>query len=760
MDYTILVMLLKDLVILPHQEIKLELKDEISKKIVKVSNKKYNNRVLIVNPTTTSKEPSVEDLPKIGVATYIKNKLELSNGNLRLTLKGEKRVEVLDYNSFSDEIICADVMDINLPSLDEDNRNVLLKKLKEAMTQYLDASPNISNSIFTLVSENDDLDFLTDAITSFLPLKPSKKLQYMSEANYEKRALSLIKDIKLEIKYLKLEEKIDNRVEMKLSEEQEEYYLKEKIKEIESLLGIKDTSSDTYKYYQKLESLAIPKKSHDKLFEEIKKLERMNYSSPETATLQSYLDWTLNLPWQVLSKENLNAKKVMTSLNKSHYGLEKIKKRIVDYINIKNINPSLPSPIICLVGPPGVGKTTITKSIAAALNREFYKISVGGLNDSVELVGSRRTYLGALPGKVMQGLRKCGTSNPVILIDEVDKMVKDYKGDPASTLLDILDSTQNKTFVDNYIEEPFDLSNVLFILTANDLKNIPYTLIDRLEIIELASYTVYEKVDICKKYILPKIYKDLNLTKKLVIKDETIINIINNYTKEAGVRNLTRVLKTLVTKIVTTKSSMVVNDQNLSKYLEETVNDHEVSKINSPGIVNALAYTSFGGATFKVECAIYEGREEVMVTGSLGDVLKESIKVAVSYLKENKLIKEDALKEKTIHIHLLDGATKKEGPSCGVAITTAILSEIYQVLIEQTISFTGEISLKGDILKIGGLREKIIAAYNAKIKTVYIPLLNQNDLKEIPKKILDKLEIKKVSNYQEIYQDLFKNNIA
>ncbi len=759
MDYTILVMLMKDLVILPYQEIKIELKDEISKKIVKIANKKFANRILIVSPSGNELEPSIEDLPKIGVVSLIKSKLELSNGNLRLTLKGEKRVKICEYTSFSDDIISASVMDINLPKLEENEKEVVKKKLKDTLNEYIDASPNITNSIVSMIKDNEDLDFLTDAITTFLPLKPQKKMPYMIEANYEKRAINLIKDIKLEIKYLKLEEKIENRVEMRLSKEQEEYYLKEKLKEIESVLGIKDENENVKVYYDRLNELTLEKKTKEKLEGEIKKLERMSTSSPEKASLQSYLDWVLYLPWNISSKENLNAKKVMSSLNKSHYGLTKIKNRVIDYLNVKNLNNDIPSPIICLVGPPGVGKTTITKSIASSLNREFYKISVGGLNDSTELIGSRRTYLGALPGKIIEALKKCNTNNPVILIDEVDKMVKDFKGDPASTLLDILDSTQNKYFTDYYIEEPFDLSKVMFVLTANEISNIPYTLIDRLEVIELSSYNVYEKLDIAKKYLLPSIYNEFNLTKKLVIKDDTLMYLINNYTRESGVRNLKRVLRTLVTKVVSNKSSYTITTKSLSKYLEDLKEEVNIN-ITTTGVVNALAYTPLGGITFKVECSIYEGKEEIIVTGSLGDVLKESVMVGLSYLKENNLISKDDVKDKTIHLHFLDASTKKEGPSCGVSIITAILSKIKNVLIDSKTTFTGEISLKGDILKVGGIKEKIIAAYNAGIKTIYIPTDNASDLKEIPKKILDKLEIKKVSKYSDIYKEIFKNNIA
>jgi len=763
MDYTLLVMLLKNLVILPHQEIKLELKDEISKNIIKISSKKYNDRILVVSPINSlNSDPSIEDLPNVGVVAYIKNKIELNNGNLRVTLRGEKRVKVLDYESFSAEIIDAIVTDIEIPKLEEKEENAVLKKLKEVLNTYINNNPNVSNSIVKTVKENDDLNFLTDVVTTFLPLTFTKKLEYMREINGGKRAYSLIKDINLEIEYNELEDKIDNNVQVKLAKDQEEFYLKEKIKEIEKLLGVKSEEKEEIKsYYSKLSKLKLNDKISEKIENEIKRLEKTPENSPEGVVIKNYLDWILNLPWNKSSKENLVIKNVMNSLNKSHYGLNKIKSRIEDYINVKNINPEISSPIICLVGPPGVGKTTITSSIANALNREFYKISVGGLNDSTELIGNRRTYLGALPGKIIQGIKKCGTNNPVILIDEVDKMVKDYKGDPASTLLDILDSNQNKTFVDNYLEEPFDLSNVLFILTANNIDDIPYTLYDRLEIIELSSYTSFEKVDIAKKHIIPKISEDFKLTKKISIKDETLFYIIDNYTKEAGVRNLTRVLRTLITKIVSNKEAFSIGIEEVIKYLDKVDNANNIREIKYSGIANALAYTPIGGKTLQVECSIYSGEEDIIVTGSIGDVLKESINVSVSYIKEKEYVSNTMFYNHVIHIHLLDGATKKEGPSCGVAITTSILSKLLDIPVSSEVAFTGEISLKGRILKVGGIKEKLISAYNNGIKTVYIPLENQQDLFELPKEIIENLEIKLIDNYETIYDDIFrKNNIV
>ena len=757
MDYTLLIILLKDLVILPLQEIKLELKDEISKKIIKLSEKKYNKKVLVVSPFSTLGDPSINDLPPVGVVANISNKLELSNGNLRVTLKGEKRVKALYYESFTKEIIDGVVTDIVLPKFEETGETIIRKKLKENLNLYIDSDPSIGNSILKVVNETDDLNILTDTITTFLPLSTSKKLSYMQEINSEKRALELIKDIKSEIKYIKLEEKIDNNVQVNLSKEQEEFYLKQKLKEIEKQLGNDNSlDKDVLEYNTLLDSLKLDKKTVIKIKNEISRLYKTPVNSPEYAVIRNYLDWILNLPWKNKSKENLNVKNVLNYLNKSHFGLDEIKDKIEDYVNSKNIKNDASNPVICLVGPPGTGKTSISKSIAEALNREFYKISVGGLNDSVELIGSRRTYLGALPGKIIQGLRKCNTNNPVILIDEVDKMVRDFKGDPASCLLDVLDINQNKSFVDNYIEEPFDLSNVLFILTANNKEDIPYTLYDRLDIIELSSYTIFEKLDIAKKYILPKIYEEFNLDKKLIMKDDTLLFLINNYTKEAGVRNLTRLLRKLVIKVVSNKkSSMTIDNTDIFKYLKEPIDNNDLKEVTNTGLVNALAYTPVGGTVLKIECAIYNGEEKIYVTGSLGDILKESIYVATSFIKEKNYVSNTNFYNHTIHIHLLDGATKKEGPSCGVAITTAILSKVLDIKISEKIAFTGEISLKGDILKIGGLKEKLIAAYNAGVEKVYIPIDNNIDLKDIPEIIIKNLDIHLVNNYDEIFKDLF-----
>ncbi len=758
MKQDIPVILLKELVILPNQEVKIELNNNISNKIIKEANLKYDSKVLVVSPIDTlEEEPSIDDLPKVGVIAKIKNRIAIDNTKIRITLRGLKRVAILKYypSSSNEDILHSEVMEIQLPLVIKEEENALKRKLLSSLEEYISSSPDISNSVYNTAEEAQDLEHLTDIITSFLPFNVNKKIEYMQNINPVNRALSLVKDINEEIKYLQIEETLNNEIQKELDENQKEFILREKLKVIKKELGEEKTIEEEVEFYlHTLNSLKLPKDSQKKLAREIQKFSLIPESSPEASVIRNYLDWVLNLPWHKKTKEEQNYNKVLEELNQSHYGLEEIKERISEYVAIKKINPHLKSPIICLVGPPGVGKTSIAMAIAQALNRKFYKICVGGLNDSTELIGSRRTYLGANPGKIIQGLRKAGSNNPLILIDEVDKMVKDYKGDPASTLLEILDPVQNAYFVDNYIEEPFDLSDVLFILTANTIENIPVPILDRLELIEINSYTMFEKKDIAKNYLLPKISAEhkLDLT-KVKISDECLYFLIKGYTYESGVRDLERVLTSLIRKVVINNVKTITKDKiikllNTPKYLDNEYDFH-----NFYGVVNSLAYTPNGSLVTKIEVLKFPGDGKKIITGQIGDILKESIEVATSYIQKEYKYK---LNEYNLHFHFLDGSTKKDGPSAGVSITTSLLSALEKKKIPEDIAFTGEISLNGNILKIGGLNEKLIGAYNKGIKVVYIPKSNIDDLKDVDEKIKSSIDIRCVSNYAEIYTNLFK----
>ena len=536
--FNVPVIILKKLVILPNQEIKLELNNKISSQTIKEATLNYKGEILVIAPTDSKEEdPDVDDLPKVGVIAKIKSKLVVDNG-IQVKLRGLKRVAVNKFYNTVDDILYSEVMYIDLPSLIPEEERAILRKLIDVLKEYISTSNSASNDILSYVTNTLDLNKVTDAIASYLPFDINKKLEYMQNINPIKRAKSLIKDMNEEIKVLKLDEELDDTLNENLVNDQRTFVLKEKLKIIKQELGeVSLQEEETKKFRDTLKKLKIDKKIKEKITHEISKYEVMNESSPEISILHNYIDTILNLPWNKSTKENANFNNVLKLLDETHYGLEKIKERISEYVAVKNINSNIKSPIICLVGPPGVGKTSIAMSIAKSLNRNFYKISVGGLNDSTELIGSRRTYLAASPGKIIQGISKCGSNNPVILIDEVDKMVKDYKGDPASTLLEILDPVQNKYFTDNYLEEPFDLSKVLFILTANYIGDIPATLIDRVEVIELNSYTLFEKKDIAKKYLLPRIFKDhIIVDDKMRFSEELLYFIINNYTNEAGVR--------------------------------------------------------------------------------------------------------------------------------------------------------------------------------------------------------------------------------
>lgn len=746
------VLILNEVIILPNQEIKIDLNNEFSKKVIWASAKNELNKVLVIAPINTlESSPSIEDLPRVGVVAKVKSKVELPNNKLRVIIKGEERVSINKYyqNKNTNVLKCSFNV-IELPSFSKANETAIQRKLIELTKNYILLNKNVSNSILKTLDEKKSLSDITDIITSFLPFSFSKKLSYMETINPLTRAENLINDLNEEILVTNIDRELDEKLTQSIENGQREYILKEKLKEINSELGI-TKENEIASLKEKLSSLSLEEKTYNKLLNEINKYSACSEFSPEAAVIKNYLDTVLNLPWNSETVLNTDIKKIKNELDATHYGLVELKERICEYAYFLSKNTQLSAPVICLLGAPGVGKTSSAYSIAKALNREFIKISVGGLNDSTELIGSRRTYLGASAGKIMQGIIKCKVKNPVILIDEVDKMVKDYKGDPASTLLEILDSTQNKYFIDNYIEEPFDLSKVMFILTANSLDNIPSTLLDRLEIINMDNYLTSQKIDIAKNYLIKDIFSEYKA--EIKISKEVLEFVIENYTKEPGVRELKRLLEKLIRKVIVNEpNAKSITILHVNKYLDNR-NINYLPEITTSGIANILAYTTVGGRLSHIEVVKYKGIGKVTITGCAGEILKDSINVVISYLANNYNID---LKNQDLHFHFLESYVKKDGPSAGVSIAVALMSLIKNKKISSQIAFTGELSLKGDILPVGGLKEKVVAATTEGITKVFVPSANAFEVANISENITNNIEIVLVSNFTEIYDALFK----
>lgn len=746
------VLILNEVIILPNQEIKIDLNNEFSKKVIWASAKNELNKVLVIAPINTlESSPSIEDLPRVGVVAKVKSKVELPNNKLRVIIKGEERVSINKYyqNKNTNVLKCSFNV-IELPSFSKANETAIQRKLIELTKNYILLNKNVSNSILKTLDERKSLSYITDIITSFLPFSFSKKLSYMETINPLTRAENLINDLNEEILVTNIDRELDEKLTQSIENGQREFILKEKLKEINSELGI-TKENEIASLKEKLSSLSLEEKTYNKLLNEINKYSTCSEFSPEAAVIKNYLDTVLNLPWNSETVLNTDIKKIKNELDATHYGLVELKERICEYAYFLSKNTQLSAPVICLLGAPGVGKTSSAYSIAKALNREFIKISVGGLNDSTELIGSRRTYLGASAGKIMQGIIKCKVKNPVILIDEVDKMVKDYKGDPASTLLEILDSTQNKYFIDNYIEEPFDLSKVMFILTANSLDNIPSTLLDRLEIINMDNYLTSQKIDIAKNYLIKDIFSEYKA--EIKISKEVLEFVIENYTKEPGVRELKRLLEKLIRKVIVNEpNAKSITILHVNKYLDNR-NINYLPEITTSGIANILAYTTVGGRLSHIEVVKYKGTGKVTITGCAGEILKDSINVVISYLANNYNID---LKNQDLHFHFLESYVKKDGPSAGVSIAVALMSLIKNKKISSQIAFTGELSLKGDILPVGGLKEKVVAATTEGITKVFVPSANAFEVANISENITNNIEIVLVSNFTEIYDALFK----
>ena len=757
------ILYLRDVVLLPFNDTRLEFSSDNDKKILNVAESNYVGYVLLVNLNDPlEEEPDYNTLPNIGILGKIKSKIDLPNGITRVVMTGIDRVEIVSINNNND-FLSAFVISTKEYDYNEVEASALRRVLYRKLDEYIDISPYMSNTVIGRITEVKNISKLSDIIVSELPLEYNEVLKYVSITNPMNRIREITLDLSKEIETVRLENEIEDNLKVKLEEEQKEYMLREKIKLIKEELGEVDLKdADIEKIKNKMNSLYLPDNIIKRLNEEIDRYSLTSSASPEVTTIRTYIDWLLCLPWNKLSKDNTDVKKITEVLNNSHFGLESVKKRIIEYIAVKKKTNTSNSPIICLVGPPGVGKTSLASSIAKALNKDFVKVSLGGINDEAEILGHRRTYVGASPGKIIQQMKKANTSNPVFLIDEVDKLTKDYKGDPASALLEILDKEQNDKFCDNYIEEEFDLSNVMFILTANNIGGIPAPLLDRLEIIELSSYTIYEKLNIAKYHLIPDLLNEYKV-KNIKFTDSAIQKIITYYTKEAGARDLYRQIDSIIRKAIINNdksSKIVIDNGDVEAYLGATkynitINDNN----NKTGIVNGLAYTTYGGNILKVTCTLYPGKGNVTLTGALGDVIKESIYIALSYIKANNtMFKIDykIFEEVDFHFHIEEGSIPKDGPSAGVTIVTAILSLLKNKIIPNNVSMTGEITLRGKILPVGGLKEKLIAATTNGIDTVYLPLESSKEFSLLPSEVRDNLNIILVEDYEDVYKSLFK----
>lgn len=764
MNEKLLVMIINDMVIFPNNEVRIEYDNNYDKQMVDIVDKIEDNLMLIVNPINDD-NIDVTSFPKYGILGRLKLKMNVPNGKTRIVIEGLDRVEISSYEEFGN-YFKANYNPIVFGEDTEEER-AYFKILVKSLENYISKVQYMGNAILSQLSSADNLSELCDLIVSFLPLDYSSKKKYITTIDSISRAKYLIEDMSRDMKFAELEQQIEAEVEKELNDSQKEYFLREKIKLMQKEIGEgNNKDSEVQKFRKKVSKLKCNSKIKEKIKREIDRYDNLNSNSPELGMIREYIDWMVNLPWNTYTKDTSDLESVKDILDSSHYALEDVKDRVLEYLAVKQNTNNLRSPILCLVGPPGVGKTSLALSIAKSLNRKTAKISVGGINDEAEIVGHRRTYIGANPGRIIQGIRKAGTANPVFIIDEIDKMTKDIKGDPASALLEVLDPEQNNKFFDHYIEEDFDLSKVMFIATANYIEQIPYELRDRLEMINISSYTEYEKLDIANKHLIPREMEEHGLTSlQISFNDDAIMYLIRNYTKEAGVRELERVIASLFRKIVkklllSKEKFFYVIDKNLIIELLGKPKYSYVEKLDDSdiGVVNGMAYTIFGGDILPIEATLFKGKGNLVLTGSLGDVMQESCHIALDYIKSNMDIFGidcNLFSDNDIHIHVPEGAVNKDGPSAGITITSTLISLFTKRIVSNKIAMTGEITLRGRVLPIGGLKEKVIGAHRANIKKVFIPVENERDLDDIPENIRNDIEFIKVKNYMEVYKELF-----
>lgn len=753
----------RGVIIFPDQEVIIDVGRSKSVHAVEEAQSTHDSHVILVaQKDLTVENPGIADLYEFGTLCTIKH-IRRMDGYLRVKFRGLQRAKITsvlddEHSMRADVELKEDILQDQMEEI------ALVRKIAKQFENMESISQNMPKEMVNELSQGVSAPQFADQISQLFPFTLEKRQKLLETLEINERLLLILQEIESEKELSLMENRINEKVKNRIEEGQKEYYLREKMRAIKEELGdVPDTDRDSDEIRKRLAENPYPENIREKVKEELSRYEMLPAASGESGVIKTYIDWVMALPWWQESEDNDDLNEARRILDEDHYGLEKIKERIMEYLAVKQMTNSLKAPILCLVGPPGVGKTSLSKSIARALNRRFVKISLGGVKDESEIRGHRRTYLGSLPGRFIQGMKKAGTINPVFLIDEIDKMASDYKGDPASAMLEVLDPEQNALFSDHYLEEPYDLSKVLFIATANYLEDIPVALRDRLEIIQLSSYTELEKLEIAKAHLLPKQIKENGLKPtQLKIEDDLILYLIRYYTREAGVRQLERTIATLCRKSVLAILKDHKRSIKMTKKLIKTWLGHEIFEYGKReqkdqiGAVTGLAYTAFGGDVLQIEVTHFDGKGKLVITGQLGDVMKESATIAYDYVRANASkykIQPEVFEKNDIHIHVPEGAVPKDGPSAGVTLTTALVSSLSNTKVRSEVAMTGEVTLRGNVLPIGGLKEKSMAAHRCGIKTVVIPKANVKDMDEIPETVKAAIEfvpVEKVSQVLDI----------
>ncbi|MDY3917460.1 MAG: endopeptidase La [Candidatus Limivivens sp.] len=755
---------LRGMTILPSMVIHFDISRKRSIQAVEKAMLQDQKILVIAQRDPEVNEPEMKDLYRVGTIALVKQVMKLPKNIFRVLVEGVERAE-LTALSEEDGCLWAEAMTFEEEKgcdLDERSQEAMARGLKDIFAEYARIHPKISKELLGQMLEINDLSSLVDQICINIPLYYEQKQRLLEAVSLTDRFDLLCVVLANEVEVMKIKADIQEKVKARIDKNQKEYILREQLKLIREELGEDNTVSDADHYQEELKKLQASPEVKERIAKEITRFKSVGNNSSESTVIRGYIETLLELPWDRVSEDNGDLQNAKEILEADHYGLEKVKERILEFLAVRNLTKKGESPILCLVGPPGTGKTSIAKSIARALNKKYVRICLGGVRDEAEIRGHRRTYVGAMPGRIANGMKMAGVKNPLMLLDEIDKVSSDYKGDTSSALLEVLDSEQNSRFRDHYVEIPLDLSEVLFIATANDVQTIPRPLLDRMELIEISSYTENEKLHIAKEHLLQKQIEANGLEGyQFSISDGALRKTISAYTKEAGVRNLERKLGQICRKAAREllegdKKSLKITENNLEKYLgRERYTVNRLNKENEIGIVRGLAWTSVGGDTLEIEVNVMPGKGEIMLTGQLGDVMKESAKAGISYIRSVSRayeIPDDFFKEKDIHIHIPEGAVPKDGPSAGITMATAMLSAITRIPVRADIAMTGEITLRGRVLPIGGLKEKLLAAKNAGMRTVLVPLKNKPDVEEISGEIKKGLEILFVEHMDEVLQ--------